>query len=59
MRVRLLIDTVVSEDEIFALAELIAVQPPATLSIQANDNGLDRILGGRFVGAQQLYGGDS
>jgi hypothetical protein len=49
MRIRLLLDTVVSEDEIPRLAELIAEQAVATISFEGHP-----LMGGRFMGAQPV-----
>ena len=46
MHVRLLLDTVLPEEEFDHLAELIAAQPAVVL------DGLGTILGARLVGAQ-------
>jgi hypothetical protein len=53
MRIRLLMDTVIIDEEISRLAELIADQPAATIQIDGYP-----LLGARFMAAQPVAGGD-
>ena len=50
MRVRLLLDVVLTMEQITALAEALADQPVATVAIDGNGT-----YGARFVGAQPVH----
>ena len=51
MRIRLLIDTVFTDDEITRLAEVMAEQPTCLVEL----SGWPTVIGGRFMGAQPVH----